>query len=73
MYGVPEAVKNKEGGLWVDPDNQIEKCSSALRRLLSDDKFRQEQGEFGRRRIRREFLANSRLKDMDLVLEGIAK
>lgn len=52
--GVPEAVKDGETGLLVDPGNP-EQLAGAISKLMDDPKLRERLGEGGRARLRRDY------------------
>jgi glycosyltransferase involved in cell wall biosynthesis len=60
--GIPEAVRDGETGLLVEPGNPVD-LAQALTRLLGDDALRQRLGQAGRQWVEEAFSA-------DLMVDG---
>lgn len=71
IYGVPEAVVNGEGGLFIDPDNPLETTASALQRFLKDSEFRDEQARLGHARIKKYFAHEQRKIEIQALLKNL--
>lgn len=68
--GVPEAVKDGETGILVDPDD-VEAVADAVERLADDEALRRRMGESGRARVIEEFGAERQAKRFMAAIKQI--
>jgi len=70
--GIPDAVKDGETGILVDPKN-INEIADAIIKLLTDEKLAENMGRKGRERVAKEFTVEAAVKKLLNVVMEVEK
>ncbi len=68
--GIPEVIDNEQNGLLVEPKDSIQ-LSSAIKRLLTDDAFRQKCSQAAKQTILEQFTAQISAQQTEQIYESI--